>query len=288
MVWIKNRPATASNHCLFDSVRGATELLVPNDTAAEVTDADTLTAFDSDGFTVGADVKVNTDTEGLVAWQWLESATPGFDIVTDTGTGSAHTISHSLGVTPEFIIRKDRTATADPGWICWHTSLPGANYYMTLMDAHAQDTSVNYWNNTLPTSSVFSVGASNGTNQSTKTFVTYLFAGVEGFSKFGSYESNNSADGPFIWCGFKPAYLLLKCADNVTNWEIRDNARSPYNVASARLLANSDGEEDSSSTVDFLSNGFKLVAANAAVNPATATILFAAFAESPFKTANAR
>ena len=285
-VWIKNRDA-ADNHCLFDTARGATELLSSNTTSAETTDADTLTAFDSDGFTVGADVKVNTNTEKYVGWQWLESATPGFDIVTDTGTGSAHTISHSLGVTPEFIIRKDRTATADPGWIIWHTSLPGANYYLNF-DTGAQDTSVNYWNNTLPTSSVFSVGASNGTNQDTKTFVTYLFAGVEGFSKFGSYESNNNADGPFIWCGFKPAYLLLKCVDAVTNWEVRDSARSPYNVASARLLPNSSSEEDSSLTVDFLSNGFKLVAANAAVNPATATMLFAAFAETPFKTANAR
>jgi len=285
-VWIKNRDA-ADNHCLFDTARGATELLSSNTTSAETTDADTLTAFDSDGFTVGADVKVNTNTEKYVGWQWLESATPGFDIVTDTGTGSAHTISHSLGVTPEFIIRKDRTATADPGWIIWHTSLPGANYYLNF-DTGAQDTSVNYWNNTLPTSSVFSVGASNGTNQDTKTFVTYLFAGVEGFSKFGSYESNNNADGPFIWCGFKPAYLLLKCVDAVTNWEVRDSARSPYNVASARLLPNSSSEEDSSLTVDFLSNGFKLVAANAAINPSTATVIFAAFSETPFKTATAR
>ena len=287
-VWIKNREDVVS-HYEFDALRGAGEYLRPNLTSAEDTASDSLTSFDSDGFSLGSDSggTVNNDDKDFVSWNWKEGSTPGFDIVLDTGTGSAHTISHSLGVTPEFIIRKDRTATADPGWIIWHTSLPGANYYLNF-DTGAQDTSVNYWNNTLPTSSVFSVGASNGTNQDTKTFVTYLFAGVEGFSKFGSYESNNNADGPFIWCGFKPAYLLLKCVDAVTNWEVRDNARSPYNVASARLLPNSSSEEDSSLTVDFLSNGFKLVAANAAINPSTATVVFAAFASTPFKTATAR
>ena len=289
LVWIKNRDA-ADNHCWFDTARGAEELLSSNTTSAETTDADTLTAFDSDGFTVGADVKVNTDTEKYVGWQWLESATPGFDIVLDTGTGSAHTISHSLGVTPEFIIRKDRTATADPGWIIWHTSLPGANYYLNF-DTGAQDTSVNYWNNTLPTSSVFSVGASNGTNQNTKTFVTYLFAGVENFSKFGKYTGNGSAtDGPFIWFGFRPAYFLFKRIDSADNWRVYDNQRGPYNPDDARLEPNGSGAEASGDGegVDFLSNGLKLKSSDSGWNASGGTYIFAAFADTPFKTANAR
>ena len=293
-VWIKNRSA-ADDHQLFDSARGVTKVLISNDTDAETTDADTLTAFDSDGFSLGDDDKVNTNTENYVAWQWLESATPGFDIVTDTGTGSAHTISHSLGVTPEFIIRKDRTATADPGWICWHTSLPGANYYMTLMDDHAQDTSVNYWNNTLPTSSVFSVGASNGTNQNTKTFVTYLFAGVEGFSKFGKYTGNGSVNGPFVWCGgFSPSFIMIKETSGTGGWFIIDDARDPTNDNSTnRLYANTNAAEiadtggDSKGILDFLSNGFKL-RDDGGINTDGDTYVFAAFASTPFKTANAR
>ena len=208
LVWIKNRDAT-DNHCWFDSVRGATKVLYSNTTDDEETDADTLTAFESDGFALGADVKVNTNTEKYVGWQWLEGATGGFDIVSDTGTGSAHTISHSLSSTPEFIIRKKRTSGTDDAWIIWHVGLPGANYYLNF-DTGIQDTSVNYWNNTLPTSSGFSVGASNGTNQNTETFITYLFRGVDGFSKFGKYTGNGSTNGIFVNCNFKPAIVILK------------------------------------------------------------------------------
>jgi len=286
LVWIKNRDA-ADNHCWFDSVRGATKLLSSNNTDAESTDADTLTAFDSDGFSLGDDDKVNTDTEKYVGWQWLESATPGCDIVIDTGTGSAHTISHSLGVTPELIIRKDRTATADPGWIIWHTSLPGANYYLNF-DTGAEDTSVNYWNNTLPTSSVFSVGASNGTNQNTKTFVTYLFAGVEGFSKFGKYTGNASADGPFVWCGFRPAVVIIKNT-SAENWAIHDTQRSPYNVVVARLEPSANDAEATNLTVlDFLSNGFKIRGTDTMWNGDGTGYVYMAWAETPFKTATAR
>jgi len=283
LVWIKNRSATDS-HVLTDSVRGATKIISSDATTAESTDADTVTAFASDGFALGADDKVNTSSENYVAWQWKESATAGFDIVTDTGTGSAHTISHSLGVTPELIMRKDRTATADPGWVVWHKDLGGANYYLNLHDSGARDTSVNYWNNTLPTSSVFSVGASNGTNQNTKTFVTYLFASVPGFSSIGTYEGNGNADGSFIYTGFSPAFLLVKNIDAAESWNLRDNKRDPFNVTKEILVPNTNAAEATSGGgqyADLLSNGFKLRGTDPGVN-SSATFIYMAFAENPF------
>ena len=290
LVWIKNRDAT-DNHCWFDSVRGATKVLYSNTTGDEETDADTLTAFESDGFALGADVKVNTNTEKYVGWQWLEGATGGFDIVSDTGTGSARTISHSLSSTPEFIIRKKRTSGTDDAWIIWHVGLPGANYYLNF-DTGIQDTSTAYWNNTLPTSSVFSVGASNGTNQNTKTFITYLFRGVDGFSKFGKYTGNGSTNGIFVNCNFKPAIVILKRITTSTQeWQIYDNQRSTYNTVTDVLQPNANNAEETSSGdnhIDFLTNGFKLREDNGGMNADGSNYIYAAWAVSPLKYATAR
>jgi len=280
LIWIKNRSA-ADSHVLTDAVRGATKIISSDATTAESTDADTVTSFASDGFALGADDKVNTSSENYVAWQWKESATAGFDIVTDTGTGSAHTISHSLGVTPEFILRKDRTATSDPGWIVWHKDLGGANYYLNLHDTGARDTSVNYWNNTLPTSSVFSVGASNGTNQDTKTFVTYLFNSVPGFSSFGGYTGNGNADGVFVHTGFSPSFIMYKVTSTTDSWEMYDTTRQTFNVYGTQLKANLNNAETDDTRIDILSNGFKARSSNTAVNAAQSYI-FAAFAQHPF------
>ncbi len=260
LVWIKGR-GQAYDHALYDAVRGATKEIKSNATDAEATISNGVTAFASDGFALGDRIGVNADTELFVAWQWKESATAGFDIVTDTGTGSAHTISHSLGVTPELIMRKDRTATSDPGWVVWHKDLGGANYYLNLHDTGARDTSVNYWNNTLPTSSVFSVGSSNGTNQDTKTFVTYLFASVPSFSSLGSYVGNGNASGPHIFTGMTPEFLIVKRVIGGTgNWDMFDRQRDPINPADAVLDADANSVEASYSTIDidFLSNGFKV------------------------------
>lgn len=290
LVWIKDRDDT-ENHCWFDSVRGATKVLYSNTTDDEETDADTLTAFESDGFALGADVKVNTSSDKFVAWQWLESTTAGFDIVSDTGTGSAHTISHSLSATPEFIIRKKRTSGTDDAWIIWHTDLGGANYYLNFDDG-ASDTSVNYWNNTLPTSSVFSVGASNGTNQNTETFITYLFHSVDGFSKFGKYLGNNSNDGPFVYCGFSPAFVMIK-GTAAEAWYVGDNKRLGYNLGNRPMLVpNTTAAEDASwsgnAPFDLYSNGFKIRRTGGAFNSDGGTYLYAAFAHSPVKYATAR
>ena len=288
-VWIKNRDAT-DGHCLFDSVRGATELLASDSTAAEVTDADTLLSFDSDGFSVGADVKVNTSSEKYVGWQWLESATPGFDIVGYTGNATNRTISHSLGAVPELIIVKIRDAVDN--WTVYHASNTAApaTDALTLDSTAATQDAATFWNDTAPTSSVFSVGTGGRTNTNTKLFVAYLWAGVEGFSKFGSYTGNGSADGPFVWCGFTPAFVMTKRTNDTSDWKMWDNQRGPYNVITTSLAANSNaaGNTGAAQYNDLLSNGFKIRGTDTETNGSDSTYIFAAFAETPFKTANAR
>jgi len=305
-VWIKNRSA-ADNHMLYDAVRGATKDLHSNTADAEATDTEGLSTFDADGFTVGSNVAVNTSTENYVAWQWKANGsgssntdgsitstvsanqTAGFSILTYTGTGSAATIGHGLGVTPDFVVVKKRVVGTDDAWIIWHEGLPGPNYYLNF-DTGAQDTSVNYWNNTLPTSSVFSVGASNGTNQSGKNFVAYLWNEVEGFSKFGKYTGNGSTDGPFIYTGFRPAFILYKnIATAGTHWDMLDSTREPYNTVGKQLMAESSAVEAAEDhRWDFLSNGFKARDGSSSNNQSGASIIFMAFAESPFKYATAR
>ena len=202
LVWIKNRDAT-DGHCLFDAVRGATKLISSDSTAAESTNADTLDSFASDGFQVDADVKVNTNTEKYVAWCWKESATSGLDIVAFTGTGSAHTESHSLSAVPKMIIFKNRTSsTVAWNWGVYHVSNTATNS-MHLNDTEAAaDEGDTAYNDTEPTSSVFSVGSWGGTNYNTDAMIAYCFAEKQGFSKFGSYVGNGSSSGPMIVTGF--------------------------------------------------------------------------------------
>jgi len=300
-VWVKSR-GTAADHALYDVLRGVQKELKTNATDAEATVTTGLTAFESDGFQVGSRIGMNGSSDTFVAWQWKANGsgssnedgsinttatsantTAGFSISTYTGTGSAATIGHGLGVTPSMIIVKKRVSGSDDGWTIWHTKLPGANYYLNF-DNGAQDTSVNYWNNTLPTSSVFSVGASNGTNQSSKTFVAYCFAEIPGYSSFGKYVGNGSATAaPFIYTGFRPAYVITK---NLTNsgdgWPIVDNKRSPFNTPNATVLADLNVAETTGYSVDLYSNGFRPKSTDHSVNESGATIIYMAFAEHPF------
>jgi len=286
LVWIKNRDATDS-HCLFDAVRGATKVMHPDTNALEATDADTLDSFASDGFQVDADVKVNTNTEKYVAWCWKESATAGFDILTYTGTGSATTISHSLSAVPHFLIVKRREANGS--WLCYHQGIGNTN--TILLEASDAKVDVDIWNDTTPTSSVFSVPSGDDTNTDTHTYVSYLFAPKQGYSKFGSYEGNNasgtgSADGTFVYLGFRPAYVLIKAADEASqNWHIFDNKRTTYNVINKRIYADTNAAETTYTMIDFLSNGFKIRVQDSAVSAAN-TYIYAAFAEAPFVNSN--
>lgn len=299
LVWIKKRNGT-ENHEVQDSVRGATERLASNTTDGETTVAGSISSFNSGGFTVVDAGTTNENTFTYVAWCWDKGATPGFDIVTYTGNGSnTRTISHNLGVTPAFFITKNRNGYNKTNgyldWSVYHQNLAAYNttgsqalYLHSTTNAGAAGGFF-----TRPTSTVFTPNQTLYDNVSSQTYVAYLWAEVEGFSKFGSYTGNNSSDGPFVFCGFRPAYILVKNSNSSTDeWEIYDTARDPYNFHDKGLRANTSGlEYDLSSnnrSFDTLSNGFKVRGSNAGINGSGNTHVFAAFAELPFKYANAR
>jgi len=291
-VWLKRRNQ-ANDHSQYDIVRGATKLLQSSQTGAEQTLSNGLTAFNSNGFDVGT--YENTSAVTYVAWCWDESATPGFDIVTYTGNGTNRTIAHSLGVAPSMIIFKNRNVgTTD--WAVYFKSLVESNsaYYVALNTINAVQTVPSPWNGTLATSSVFSVGTWDSVNGNGNGMVAYLWSEVAGFSKFGSYTGNGSSDGPFVFCGFRPRWLMIKVTSIGGNsWVMLDSAREPTNDDSQLYLtANTNDAEYDSPAVNgyphFFSNGFKLRGTSNGVNGSGYTYIFAAYAESPFKYALAR
>ena len=285
LVWIKNRDA-GDTHLVFDSVRGVEKKIhisehpEPN----ESTDDDTLTAFGSDGFTVGDDDKVNTNTEKYVAWCWKESATAGFDIVEFSGNSTNRTMSHSLSAIPHFyfVIAKGDDSRSNT-YHRRNTDAPETDYLMMAYSNATTDNSDN-WNDTAPTSSVFSLGTSNSVNDTGNNYMAYLFAPIQGYSSFGGYVGNNSSDGPMIYTGFRPKYLLIKNQGASENWVIKDNARSTYNQNIIHLAADVEDSEFSTTAVavDILSNGFKCRGTNAVINSSGANYIYAAFAEAPF------
>jgi hypothetical protein len=213
--------------------------------------------------------------------------------VTYTVTGTAATVGHGLGVAPKFLIVKNRVQGTYGNWTVWHTTLTGSQY-LTLNATTAIETNNNRWNGTVPTSTVFSVGTDSfgNTNKSGDTYVAYCWAEIAGFSKFGSYTGNGSTDGPFIYLGFRPKYWMVKRTDAGAPWLVYDSSRNTYNVANSYLIPNaSDAEVNGSSpndVNDFLANGFKVRCSNAGENISNGTYIYAAFAENPFKNANAR
>jgi hypothetical protein len=310
-VWIKERSGVA-DHGLYDAVRGTTKQLESNNTDAETTEATGLTAFGADGFTVGALAQLNTSADVYVAWNWKANGagvsntdgtitstvsantTAGISIVTYTGTGANATVGHGLGVQPFMVIVKNRDNGA-AGWYVEHIKLTGfGTYTIFLNQTSAESANSAHWNDTAPTSSVFSVGTSGGTNESGSSHVAYCFAEVEGFSKFGSYTGNGIADGPFVFLNFRPKFILTKRSDTADDWNIIDTTRSPYNEADAVLFPNlSNAELDwpagsSDRSRDILSNGFKVRDTNAEVNASGGTYIYMAFAENPFKNSLAR
>ena len=281
LVWIKNRDATDA-HALFDTVRGATKVLSSNSTAAEATNDDTLTAFESDGFAIGDDVIVNTNAESYAAWQWAEGATPGLDIIAYTGNGSNRTIAHNLGVKPGMFIVKARDRD-DANWGVYHSAV-GATKSLFLQSTGAAFDSDEYFNDTEPTSSVFTLGVNAQGNTDTKTYIAYVFAPVEGFSSFGSFTGNGNAAGPFVATGFKPAFIIFKVSTNApTGWIMLDVKRDTFNAVNHVLQPNaSDAENSGADFWDFVSNGFKVRNTWAAANGNGYTVTYMAFAEHPF------
>jgi hypothetical protein len=211
-------------------------------------------------------------------------------VVTYTGTGANATVGHGLGVAPGMVIVKSRSSVYD--WGVYHsanTASP-ATQRLLLSSTAATDTNSTYWNNTAPTSSVFSLGSQPNVNNSASTYVAYCFAPVAGYSAFGSYTGNGSTDGPFVFLGFRPRFVMIKRTDAVNNWVIYDTARNTFNKTSKYLYAQSSQAEvdDTVDYIDILSNGFKPRATWSGLNASGGTYIYMAFAESPFKNSLAR
>jgi hypothetical protein len=277
-VWIKSRNDT-DNHRLVDSVRGATKHIESDNTSAEQTSSNVKT-FTSTGVTLSTNGSVNANTELYASWAWKAggtassntdgsitssvsaNTTAGFSIVSYTGNGTAGaTVGHGLSSKPGMMIFKERNGVT--GWVVYHhknTSAP-ATEYLQLDNTNATEDYADYFNDTEPTSSVFTLGNDTGINQNTDTYIAYCFAEKQGFSKFGSYTGNGSADGPFIYTGFKPAFFMVKGSSFAgENWDMLDNKRNTFNTADSKLSADSSAAESTNSVYnnDFLSNGFKL------------------------------
>ncbi len=302
MVWVKRRDAVAS-HNLVDAVRGASKILYSDATTAEITDSNDINAFNSNGWTMGLNTDVNASGGTYVGWTWRganatvsntagtitstvsANTTAGFSIVTFTSQASgSSTIGHGLGVAPRMVIWKSRTDST--AWVLYHADL-GADKYLNLNNTNASVTAVNVWNNTAPTSTVFSTGSDLANYGN---IVAYCFAQVAGYSAFGSYTGNGSSDGTFIFTGFRPKFVMFKRTDSAGDWNIRDTSRSTYNVVGEALYPNLSFAEYSGSEtyVDLLSNGIKFRGNWASSNASGATYIYYAVAENPFKYSNAR
>jgi len=289
-VWVKDRGRSGYNHILNDSVRGATKYVRSNLTNDEDTYTNAITSFDSNGFTLGADSsngEHNVSSQSYVAWCWKESPTAGFDILTFTGNASGNqTISHNLSAVPKWwnIKRLDQASN----WCTYHVGLGGADHNLFLNTTSASQTDTGIWNNTLPTSSVFSVGNNIDANGNGASHIYYGWAEKQGYSKFGSYTGNGNADGTFIYTGFRPAWIIIKrSSSSGSNWHMHDTKRDPFNIVSADLYADANNaEDDSTDRLDIVSNGIKIRNSNGAYNTSGATYIYAAFAESPFVNSN--
>jgi hypothetical protein len=216
------------------------------------------------------------------------NASAGFSVVTYTGTNVAATIGHGLGVEPHLIICKSRSGST--GWLVYHKSLGNTNY-LILNATDASAAAAGAWNNTTPTATVFTIGTGTFVNTNGATQVSYCFAPVAGYSSFGSYTGNGSADGPFVYTGFRPRWVMVKYTSGTGgHWMIRDAARNTFNAADEALYANLSGATDTGSTYscDFLSNGFKVRGDYGSQNISAGTYIYIAFAEHPFATSRAR
>ena len=299
-IWWVSPRSRDDNKVFIDIARGVTKRIKANGADPEDTDSPAQVTFETDGFDLDTtDVNFNSSGDTYVAWQWKTQGgagssntdgstntittsvnqTNGISINTYTGTGSNATVGHGLGAVPKMIIIKDRTNTES--WIVYHEAVGNdGNVYLNLTNGKATQA---VFQNTTPTSSVFSLGTTDGANKASGLHVAYCFAEVTGFSRFGKYIGNGSTDGPFVHCGFRPAWFLLKPFSTDDNWELRDSARDPSNVTDKLLDPNlSNGEFTGGAAMDFVSNGVKLRSSSSGHNGDGVSFLFAAFAENPF------
>ena len=297
LTWLKCR-SNADGHGLFDAVRGVNKRLISDTNEAETTISG-VTSFDSDGFSLGS-AKHNDNGNTFVGWSWLASnttasntdgsitstvsanTTAGFSIVSFTGNGTAGaTVGHGLASVPKFIVVKTRSTTAN--WISYN-AYNGNTDYMYFNTNGATAATVQAWNNTSPTSSVFSLGNSSEVNGSGTTMIGYCFSEVKGYSKISHFIGNGSTDGSYIYCGFKPAWVMIKRTDGANSWVIYDNKREGYNVDNDALQVNGNNAEGTSDDIDLLSNGFKMRTSGVGENGSGNSYIFMAFASEPFTT----
>ena len=306
-VWIKARNS-AINHSLFDSVRGATKELNSNANTAEETETDMLTAFGTDGFTLGSAGGVNNSSRNYTSWNWKmgtsfsndASATgvgsidssgsintiAGQSIISWTGSGSGATIAHGIAIQPQIVFVKNRSDTAS--WSVY-TVDGGGGKGLFLNEGNGYDSDSSYFNNGTASVTTFPVGTANIANGSSDNMIAYCFGNVKGYSKIGAYVGNGSTNGVYVHCGFKPSFLLTKCTSASRNWQIRDNKINSFNVTESFLEANGTVAEQTDSgfsSVDLLSNGFKSRGVGGDTNVSGADYIFMAFAESPFVNSN--
>jgi hypothetical protein len=284
LVWIKARTA-ASNNCLFDTDRGALQAIYSDNTLASGSVANTLTAFNSDGFSLGTQGDVNASAITYVSWTFRK-APKFFDIVTFTGTGSARTVSHNLGSVPGCIIVKCTSTTG--AWPVYHRANTASGAaetdYLQLNSTNETRDSVLYWNDTAPTDSVFTVGTDSDVNASGETYVAYLWAhdsggfvdGTENGITCGSYTGNGLATGPSVTLGYEPQWLMIKRADTSSagNWYVYDSERSVSNPRDDYLRPNSDGIEAIGLDVDFNATSFQIKSSNSAINANTNNYIY--------------
>ena len=313
-VWIKSR-SQVSSHGLHDALRltagGNPAILYPNDTAAESSGGRWLNTLDSDGFTLNSNTAGNNSGSSYVAWNWKANGsgvsntvgdtnatvsantTSGFSIVSfNAGTAGNHTVGHGLGVTPNLIIMKDRDSSGYGNWSVFHSEVcTSTSNYLLLNGTGGLGSVANSWGSALPTSTVFGFG-SNVNIAANDDIISYCFANIEGFSAFGKYIGNGSTDGPFIYTGFRPAWVMVKrTSSSGTEWVLFDDKRDTYNEVIHYLFPSSSAAESTATAyygLDFVSNGFKWRKVHTPTNSSGATYIYAAFAENPFKNALAR
>ena len=296
-VWLKKRNSTA-DHGLYDAVRGVTKQLYSNDTAVEATNANSLTAFGTDGFSIGTSSMINGNSDTFASWNWKANGagssntagdinstvsvntTAGFSIVSYTGSGSVATIGHGLGVAPELIIVKRLSGNTE----AWPVDSRKAGGILYLNETGAKGS---YGNSSpfpadSPTSTLFYVGSANNANASGAPFIAYCFTSIKGFSKTGTYAGNGNDDGPFIYTGFKPAFIIIKSHIGTDHWIIYDNKRNGINSQNARMYANITSNEDlTAGQIDLYSNGFRPTSDYSSINYNNGNYIYMAFAEEP-------
>jgi hypothetical protein len=306
-VWIKKRSASGS-HQLFDTIRGATNRLNSNSNNAEASFANTLQSFDADGFTVGGDGDTGGSGLTYVSWNWLAGTAvsgattgsgtaktytgsvnteAGFSIIKYVGNGtSGHTIPHNLTATPTMIIVKRLDSTG--GWRVQHKDV-AATHYLALDTTAAEANLDTIFNDTAFDSTVFTVGNASSINDNDKDYIAYCFTDIDQYLKAGVYSGNGNADGTYIHLGFRPAWLMVKRTNSTGQWDLFDNKRETFNEMGNQLRADATNAEASNDhDIDFLSNGFKWRDSSNSINASGSTYIYLAFAEQPFKYANAR